>query len=549
MSSKLERESIIEKITKGSPNRLREKYFIKNNKVIYDEIMDYTSSIDVKFPFRIWHWVNQVESYVTCYCGNKVSTNMNWKDGYKKYCSNKCSANSEVTREKAKKTIKEKWGVEHYSKTDEYTKKVKKTSLERYGVDNYSKTDEYLSKSKKTYMEKYGVSNYTKTDDYLEKVKKTNLKRYGVEYSLQSKEVREKIKRTNLKKYGVDHIFKYDKYRNDISKNKNYLGFTDKGNKFNCDFGKNHIFFISTDDYYGRKKANNKLCTICNPISNSSSLKEKELFDYIKSIYDGKIIKSYRDKFEIDIYLPQLKIGIEFNGIYWHSEKFKDKNYHINKTNHFKEKGIRILHIWEDNWIYKEAIIKSQIKSWINSKSLRKIWARKTTTRFLSKNETKKFLDENHIQGNDRSNIELGLFYEGELVSLMTFNKSEGRKKMNKYGWNLSRFCNKLNSSVVGGASKLLSFFIKNKNPNRIISYADKDWSLGDLYEKIGFKSLYETKPDYKYVLSDKRIHKSRYRKSNLDSNLTESKHMLSIGALKIWDCGKIKFEKIIKNS
>ena len=123
----------------------------------------------------------------------------------------------------------------------------------------------------------------------------------------------------------------------------------------------------------------------------------------------------------------------------------------------------------------------------------------------------------------------------------MTFNNREGRKLTKD--WNLSRFCNKLNTSVIGGASKLLNFFIKNWNPLRIISYADRDWSDGSLYYKLGFEMIQMSDPDYKYIKNGKRRHKSNYKKSNLNTNLTESKEMERRNIQKIWDCGKIKFE------
>jgi hypothetical protein len=137
------------------------------------------------------------------------------------------------------------------------------------------------------------------------------------------------------------------------------------------------------------------------------------------------------------------------------------------------------------------------------------------------------------------------LFYQDELVSIMAFDQFEGRKKMGDGEWNLSRFCNKVGYSVVGGASKLLNFFIKEKNPKRIISYADKDWSLGKVYEFLGFDKIYETKPDYKYIIGEKRTHKSNFKKKTKESK-TESQIMNELNILKVWDCGKVKYEKII---
>lgn len=542
--SSLEKIKLIEDITGSSPNRLREKYFNKNYPDIFNEILSYTKDLDLKFPFRVWHWVNDVPHYVKCYCGKRVSTKMNWKDGYKSYCSNKCSANSENTKDKLKKTNLEKWGVDHYSKTQEYKEKVKSTSLEKWGVDNYSKTKEYIDKSKHTYLKKWGVDNYTKTDEYLEKSKNTSLQNWGVEFPIQSDIIKDKIRKTNLKKHGSTHIFGSKNYRDlnfKIANHPNYIKFSNGYNYFNCDCEKNHTFKISTDDFYGRIKSNNKLCTYCYPISSSSSIKEDMLFQYINSIYNSKIIRNYRiSRLEIDIFLPQISIGFEFNGLWWHSDKYKNKEYHLKKTNFFKEKGIRIIHIWEDDWVNKSDIIKSQIKSWLGLTE-NKIWARKCEFREIDKKLANEFLNNNHIQGSDKSTKKVGLFYNNEMVSVMTFNKFEGRNKMNDEEWNLSRFCNKVNSSVVGGASKLLKNFIRLNSVKRVITYADKDWSVGNLYESIGFTEIGHSKPDYKYFYNNVRTHKSNFKKSK--TGISES----NLEIPKIWDNGKIKYEKIIK--
>lgn len=117
----------------------------------------------------------------------------------------------------------------------------------------------------------------------------------------------------------------------------------------------------------------------------------------------------------------------------------------------------------------------------------------------------------------------------------MSFDQFEGRKKMKGSEWNLNRFCNLINYTIVGGASKLLNYFIYKYKPERIISYSDIDWSDGNLYQILNFEKVYETKPDYKYILNDKRYHKSNFAKNEKDIN-----------NLKIWDCGKIKWELLL---
>jgi len=387
--------------------------------------------------------------------------------------------------------------------------------------------------------------------DVRDKSKLTSLCRYGFEYPQKSDIIKDKIKKTNLEKFGVDSHMKDEFFRSSfiISKNINYIKYLENGiSLFKCDIGCNHNFEISSDTFLSRNKIGTKLCTICNPIGDFKSYKEIELYNFIKYSYNNEVIQSYRDGLEIDIYLPELNLGFEFNGLYWHSEKHKDKNYHKNKTNYFRERGIRIVHIWEDNWVNKNEIIKSQIKNLLNKTEI-KLFARRCGVREVSLNECREFLDNNHIQGYVNSKVKIGLYYNDELVSLMTFDQFEGRKKMEEGGWNLSRFCNKLNTNVIGGASKLLNYFIKTYLPKRIVSYADRDWSVGNLYYKLGFKMINESRPDYKYIISNKRVNKSRYRKSNLilvnskNVDLSESKEMLNRNILKIWDCGKIKFE------
>ncbi len=451
---------------------------------------------------------------------------------------------SQVIRDRFKETILNEYGVENIFQSELIREKIKETNLERYGVGFYSQTEDYNIKIKETNLERYGVEFYSQTEDYKVKVKKTNLERYGVVYYMLTEDFKRKSKETNLEKYGNEYVSQSELFR--VNNNVNCTDFYIKymGNKislYKCDNNSNHTFELSSDNYHARVKNNTPLCTLCNPIGDSKSIKEKDLYKYIKDNYNGEIISGYRDGLEIDIYLPELKIGFEFNGLYWHSEKFKKKNYHLDKTNYFKERGIRIIHIWEDDWIFKQNIVKSQINNLLKNNS-NNIFARKCLVKLVSIKETRTFLDDNHIQGFVSSKIKLGLYYNNELVSIMTFDQSEGRKKMEE-GYNLSRFCNKLNINVIGGASKLLKYFIKIYGVKRIVSYADKDWSIGSLYYTLGFENIKESKPDYKYIVDNKRVHKSRYKKSRLSTTLTESAIMKLNNINRIYDCGKIKFE------
>ena len=456
---------------------------------------------------------------------------------------------SDILYDKSKNTTIERYGYEHQMKSESIKNKIKETCLEKYGVENLFQSEYIKDKIKVSNLEKYGVECSFNSDVIKDKIKETNLKRYGYEHHMKSESIKNKIKETCLYKYGVDSYLKSELYHSNtkIGNDENYIKYLyDNISLFNCE--KEHTFEINIDNYQGRISKNIPLCTVCNPIGDSKSIKEKELFEYTKFVYSGEIIQSYRDKLEIDIYLPELKIGFEFNGLYWHSEKFKEKNYHLDKSNYFKEKGIRIIHIWEDDWSFKQDIVKSQIDNLLGKSQ--KIYARKCIVKEVSVKETRKFLDNNHIQGFVNSSFKIGLYHQDELVSIMTFDSFEGRKKMEEGGYNLSRFCNKLGYNVVGGASKLLSYFIKEYKASRIVSYADKDWSVGNLYYTLGFENVGGNGPDYKYIVDNKRVHKSRYKKSNIKkihgdsySHLTEKQATTLLGIYKIYDCGKIKFE------
>jgi len=442
-----------------------------------------------------------------------------------------------------------KYGFKHVSQVKEFKDKVRETNLERYGGYTYQ-SEILMNKVITTNLERYGVTYSSSSDIVKSNLKKSNFEKYGVSNPSKLKVFTEKAKNTNFYRYGVENIMLSEDFRSkyDISKEDNYIKYIGNRNyEFLCNTC-DSSFIIDYDNYYKRKIRNVSRCTNCFPISEVSSIKEIELRNFIKSVYNDEIISNYRDGLEIDVYLPKLNIGFEFNGLYWHSKL--DKNYHINKTNHFKKIGIRIIHIWEDDWDIRKDIVKSQIRNWIES-PINRIYARKCSIRNVEQLEYKNFLNKNHIQGFIRSKIKIGLFYNDELVSLMTFDNLEGRKKMEEGGWNLSRFCSSLNTSVIGGSSKLLSHFINEYKPNRIISFADLDWSTGDLYYKLGFNISNILKPDYKYINNNIRLNKQKFTKKKLknmgwDISKTESQITKEIGLSKIYNCGQLKFEIII---
>lgn len=290
-------------------------------------------------------------------------------------------------------------------------------------------------------------------------------------------------------------------------------------------------------------------CPIC---GNNMSLAEKEIEDYVKSFgvkTETKIRGILSNNKEIDILMPELNIGIEYNGLKWHSDEFKDKNYHLNKTEECKKLGIRLVHIFEDEWMNKKEIIKSIIRN-IIGKTENKIYARKCIIQNVNDNEKKEFLEKNHIQGNINSQINLGLYHDGELVSLMCIGKPRinlGRKTSLEDEYELLRFCNKLNTNIVGGASKLFKYFITNYSPTLITSYCDYRWSIGNMYETLGFTLSHHSQPNYYYIIGNNRKNRFKYRKSELikegfDPEKSEKEIMEERGIHRIYDCGSLVY-------
>ena len=279
------------------------------------------------------------------------------------------------------------------------------------------------------------------------------------------------------------------------------------------------------------------------------------LYNFINNNYNGEIVINNRDLInkELDIYLPELNLAFEFNGTYWHNELYKSKKYHKEKSDLCDKLNIQLIHIYEDDWLYKQDIIKSMILNKLK-KTPNRIFARKTEIKEIADNKTIKFfLNNNHIQGYIGSSIKLGLYYDNELVSLMTFGKL--RKPLNSksigHEIELLRFCNKLNMSVIGGASKLFKYFLLNFNYTKITTFADRGYSNGVLYDTLGFEKTYMIKQTYKYILNGIRLHKSNFKKSTLikegyNKNLTEREMMLDKEIYRIYDSGLIKYTYVL---
>jgi very-short-patch-repair endonuclease len=318
--------------------------------------------------------------------------------------------------------------------------------------------------------------------------------------------------------------------------------------------GKEHgSFFVAPGNHISKTEG----CPICSHAGTSKS--ETDLFNEI-SKYDNSFTmheKKVLNGYEIDIYSEKYKIGIEYDGLRWHNELFTENNYHLNKTELCKENGVRLIHVFEDEWINKREIVLSRILSIIGIYKER-IMGRKCKLSIITSKEVKEFTCKNHLQGYVPSSINIGLNDEkGNLVSVMTFGgkRISNGSKSNQGEYEMIRYCSKIGVQVIGGAEKMLKYFIKEYKPLSIISYCDRRWSNGDLYEKLGFKLNNVSAPSYYYVIGKERKNRFSLRKDILvkkygcPNDMTEREFCKSQKWYRIYDCGCLCYlMKSLKN-
>lgn len=477
-------------------------WFVKNGyDSEYQEILDRTDFLEnPTFPQRIYHIFNDLNSNVLCLnCGKHTPRFINFKQGYSSHCSKKCVA--EYTRHARKKTMLERYGEFPFC-SKESVEKRKKTCLEKYGVEFPFQNKELQDKQTQTMIRKYGVENPSQIPEFLEKRIETSLKNWGTEHPNQSEEVQERTKKTNLEKYGVEYFFQTE------------------------------IFKEMSKEFPGSNKSTGEL----------------EVVDFLRTITNSEIIqgnKSVLNGKELDILIRDKNLAIEYCGLYWHSNKFRDNTYHKEKLDECEKQGIRLITIFEDEWLNNKEIVKNKLSHILQKNNIKKIFARKCDIVIINNKEKKSFYDRYHIQGDGISSVNIGLYYSEELVACMSF------KQRKKGIFELDRYATKY--TIVGGFNRLLTYFKNNYTWSEIITFADLRWHLGNVYKQSGFILEKVLKPDYQYYINNKRIHKFNLRKSSMkkkfpnvyDETLTEAENANNIGILKVYDCGKLRYKLI----
>lgn len=448
----------------------------------YESLCNITSFLDQNchVKCRIWHVINDMWELPTCKICGKQTRWRKEHGCYNTYCSSKCAHADPGVLGRARASL-----------------------LKNHGEEKAFGTKAFRKKNIENITAKYGTDNVSKITSVKEAKIQTSLKNHGVEHPMKSKAVRTKVSNTNKIKYGHTNFL-----ASDIGKEKLMLHYAD-----NCGI--------------------------------YQSKGEKEVFKFVQSISPNVVANDRTLLFplELDIVDHQKKVAIEYCGLFWHSEQQgKDKWYHHNKWDRCYELGYQLITIYSDEWEQKSEIIKRKLTHMFQ-KSNDFCYARKTHIDTIPPDNYRTFFERYHIQGCGTGKLAYGLIHSGEMVACILLKRQGPDYLIDRYA---------TSKRVPGGFSKLISFIEHTLDYRNLLTFADLRWSLGDLYKSTGFVLDKILPPDYSYSHDGiVRRHKFNYRRKNLprllkdfDPNLSEKQNCNKNNILRIWDCGKWRWNK-----
>jgi hypothetical protein len=515
--------------------KTNERLLHKNFPEVYAAIQTFALQHKMEglsFKEKVWYFINDIKTQKRCICGKSVNFRGTLQKGFNEFCSQSCfNGKIEENTKRVKKTNQEKYGVDFFSQHKLWEDKTKTTKKERYGSETFNNPKKMMQTKRK----KYGNPTYNNLD----KRKKTNKERYGVEQYAQSDRFKDQMKEVFYSREGFD-VYNFIKEKD----TKHFCTFI-------CASCGNEVV-VHKQVFRERHAVNNNPCIICFPlgVANDSS-PQRMIFDILERhqvAFEKNKRGLLKGKQEIDAYLPQQKLGIECNGVYHHNELFVEPDFHLNKTLAAEQNDVHLIHFFDDEIILKPSIVESIILNKIGL-TPNKVFGRKTVLQELDNKTYKAFIEANHIQGYAKASIRLGLFSNGELISVMSFGMV--RKGIGKYERNvyeMVRFANKIFTTVHGAANKLFQYFLETYKPTKVITMADRRIFNGDAYLRLGFKKVSHSLPNYWYVINGRRFHrlnftKAQLKKEGFDVNgKTEKEIMFERKIYRIYDCGVIKY-------
>ena len=488
-----------------------------------EELRAATGLPNGSIPEIIFNAQNQLMGRGRCLVCDKETKLYPSRGGWAKYCSKKCM-NSEKS--------------ERHQKS-EATKNRRGTGIGAPGT---------RAKAEKTLTEKYGANNPSLINEFVVKRRKTFNDKYNCDSPLSSPEVQQKIRETMAVKYNgtgrssdiigqkITQTVRQNVFSNIANKLEQWEIISDAAGLHDSPIHLRHCCGVEIKKYaWAGQHLFHPRCPKCHGSSDPQK-KIIEVLDQLGVLYvinDRKLISPK----ELDIFIPQKRVAIEINGIFFHGERYgKDKHYHLNKSEACAKHDVQLLHFTDYDINNRWSAVENTIKSKLNV--LEKIHARKCVVRELLHAEASDFLNKYHMQGNCQAQVRLGLYSHDELVAVMTFGKARFTKH---FKYELLRYAAKY--AVAGGASKLLSAFRKN-HVGSIISYADRRWSMGKMYQTLGFTYLGVSPPGYWYTKDGSIHHRIKFQRHKLNdpSQLSEAQIMQLRGYDRMWDCGSLKY-------
>lgn len=447
-------------------------------------------------------------------------------------------------REKTKRTCLERYGADNPLSLEEVRKKAiikshteqaqlkqQQTLRLRYGVSNPSQSKEISERRAQTNLDRYGVTTMVTLDEVKRKASlarsskecqqkraQTNQKRYGATTYLNSEVGRAVIRETFIRKYGalthrgnseVEENIRQGRLKAKCRESPNYLNVIDpnvfiENTKDLPSVGElSRRWDIDASVIYRFIHKHNLHDRVQDKSGAYTSDNEREIRAYIESLgFRTEKTKPSRINYEIDVYVPDLSVGFEHNGLYWHSDLVHaDRLYHQKKSLWAEQKGIKLVHIWEDEWKFKQDKCKSLICTALGLN--KKIYARKLRVQRVAPKFLKEFLEGNHLQGYANAEIAYALLRDGEVMGCMTFSKA---RYTNKFQYEIIRECYAEGYSVIGGSSKLFKAFLKEIQPVSVITYVDFSKFRGEHYTNLGFELRGLSYPSFRWYLRSKGI-------------------------------------------
>ena len=512
----------LDKNYQGSCRHIKDKLFIDVFGIeLYNTINHTIGWVEAPFSHKVRCFISGIYQQPTCKICNAPVRFKTASSTYQTYCSKKCM----------------------FIDNEAIQQKKRETNMLRYGSTNVLTSEHGVAKSKQTLLRNYSVDNYLKTNQAME-LRKTLKKDYSMAKRQAWNAFYDKLP---LLIPNLEIMFSKEEYH---GQKKEYGG-ESNFYKFKC--RKCSLVFNSIIEH-ALHRDHIVNCPGCK--SKYTSI-EEDIKDFLQQnninfLFRKKHILKNR---ELDFYLPDHKIAIEVNGLFWHSDRNPriHRTYHLDKLNACLIESVRLIHIFSDEIQFRRDALFNRLKSIIGlNKNI--LHARQCIVKHITKEIKKEFLNQYHLQGNDNSSIHLGLFHNDNLVSIMTFGQQRvalGTKNAQTNVFEMYRYCSKTEYSVNGGASKLFSAFVKEYNPVKIVSYCDRRYSEGNLYLKLGFNNISNTQPNYWYTKDFfTRLHRFGFAKHLLkeklekfDPELSERDNMFNNGFARIYDCGSKKFE------